>query len=58
MKELNNLWASAKTDEPDPKVFRLNLAERKINLAHKSKMPAIVGILTFIRVINTTSERF
>ena len=35
----------------------LNSAEHKIYHAHV-KMPTIVGILTFISMINTTSARF
>ena len=41
--------------------FMLNSTEHKIYHAHimliKVKMPTIVGSLTFIRMINTTSER-
>ena len=36
--------------------FILNSAEHEIYPAHV-KMPTIVGILTFISMINTTSER-
>ena len=35
----------------------LNSAELEIYPAHKFKMPKVVGILTFISMINTTSER-
>ena len=35
----------------------LHSTERKIYPAHKFKMPTIVGILTFISMINTTYER-
>ena len=35
----------------------LNSAEHKINPAHNVKMPTIVGILSFISKINTTSQR-
>ena len=35
----------------------LNSAEHEIYPAHKVRMPTIVGILTFISTINTTSER-
>ena len=35
----------------------LNSAEHEINLLINVKMPTIVGILTFISVINITSER-
>ena len=35
----------------------LNSAEHEIHPAHNVKMPTIVGILTFISMINTTSER-
>ena len=34
----------------------LNSAEHEIYPAHKVRMPTIVGILTFISMINTTSE--
>ena len=34
----------------------LNSAEHKIALLINVKMPTIVGILTFIRMINTTPE--
>ena len=34
----------------------LNSAEQENNPAHKFKIPTIVGILTFISMINTTSE--
>ena len=37
--------------------YMLNSAEHKIYPAHKFKMPTIIGILTFISIINTTSER-
>ena len=37
--------------------FMLNSAEHEIYPACKDKMPTIVGILTFISMINTTSER-
>ena len=37
--------------------FILNTAEHEIYPAHNVKMPTIVGILTFISMINTTSER-
>ena len=37
--------------------FMLNSAEHKFLTAHNVKMPRIVGILTFITMINTTSER-
>ena len=37
--------------------FMLNSAEHQIYPVHKIKMPTIVGILTFISRINTTSER-
>ena len=36
----------------------LNSAEYEIYLLVNVKMPTIVGILTFISIINTTSERF
>ena len=35
----------------------LNSAEHKFYPANNVKMPTIVGILTFISMINTTSER-
>ena len=35
----------------------LNSAKHEIDPAHKCKMPTIVGILTFISMISTTSER-
>ena len=35
----------------------LNSAEHEIYPANKFKMPANVGILTFISMINTTSDR-
>ena len=35
-----------------------NSTEHEIKTAHKVKMPKIVGILTFISRINTTSESF
>ena len=37
--------------------FMLNSAEQEIILLINVKMPTIVGILTFISMINTTSER-
>ena len=37
--------------------FMLNSAEHEIYPAHKVKMPTIVGILTFMRMINKKSER-
>ena len=37
--------------------FILNSAEHKFILLINVKMPTIVGILTFISMINTTSER-
>ena len=37
--------------------FILNSAEHKLILLINVKMPTIVGILTFISMINTTSER-
>ena len=36
--------------------FRLNSTEREIIMLINVKMPTIVGILTFISMINTTSE--
>ena len=36
---------------------KLNSSEHKIYPAHNCFMPTIVGILTFISMINTTSER-
>ena len=38
-------------------IFILNSAEHKIILLINVKMPTIVGILTFISMINTKSER-
>ena len=35
----------------------LNSAEREIYLAHNVKMSTFVGILTFISMSNTTSDR-
>ena len=47
--------------QPGPDVIRLfsilNSAEHKNILLINVKMPTIVGILTFISMINTTSER-
>ena len=40
----------------DYKTFILNSAEPGIYPAHNVKMPTIVGILTFISMITTTSE--
>ena len=37
--------------------FMANSAEHKFILLINVKMPTIVGILTFISMINTTSER-
>ena len=37
--------------------FMLNSVEHEIYLLINVKMPTIVGILTFISMINTTSER-
>ena len=39
------------------KLFILNSAEHEIYPAHKCKNAHIVGILTFISMINTTFER-
>ena len=42
----------------DYKAFSmLNSAEQEIILLINVKMPTIIGILTFINMINTTSER-
>ena len=38
-------------------IFMLNSAEHEIILLINVKMPTMVGILTFISMINTTSER-
>ena len=38
-------------------LYMLNSTENDIYQAHKYKMPKIVGILTIISMINTTSER-
>ena len=37
--------------------FMLNLAEHEMYPANNVKMPTSVGILTFISILNTTSER-
>ena len=46
---------------PGPRGYKtfsmLNSAEHEIYPAHNVKMPTIVGILTFISMINTISER-
>ena len=44
---------------PEVIFFMLNSSEHEIRPANKNvKMQTIVGILTFISIINTTSERF
>ena len=48
------------TSRPGPSYktfFMLNSAEHEIYPAHNVKMPTIVGILTFISMINKTSEQ-
>ena len=42
---------------PGPKVIKLFSCSMKFILLINVKMPTIVGILTFISMINTTSER-
>ena len=37
--------------------FMLNSADHEIYPVHNVKMPTVIGILTFISMINTTSER-
>ena len=54
-------WPAAKQDISGPKdlklFFMLNSAQHKIYPTHKSYNATIVVILTFISMINTTSER-
>ena len=49
-------------ERPGPEVIKLfpcsNQPSTKLILLINVKMPTIVGILTFISMINTTSERF
>ena len=40
-----------------PRGYRLNSAEHGLYPAHNVKMPTFFGILTFICMINSTSER-
>ena len=51
-------------DNPDPEVIKLFPCSTQLSMKYTCillinvKMPSIVGILTFINMINTTSERF
>ena len=53
--------SSNRLEEPGPKVIQLfpcsTQLSKKFILLINVKMPTIVGILTFISTINTTSER-